>query len=46
MQVRNETPVRDGAQAARPKTRPMAAVFTYRPLKVKTQLKAGYKEQA
>jgi hypothetical protein len=43
MQVHNETRVRDGAKTAKPKTRPTGTVFTYRPLKVKTHLKAGYK---
>jgi hypothetical protein len=43
MQVHNETLVRIDAKAAKPKTRPTGAVFTYRPLKVKTHLKAGLK---
>ena len=41
MNLHYETSVRDGGKAAKPKARPTGAVFTYRPLKVKTDLKAG-----
>jgi hypothetical protein len=41
MKLHYEALVRDGAKAAKPKTRP--TLFTYRPLKVKTNLKAGSK---
>ena len=40
MKLHYQTLVLDNAKAAKPKARP--AVFTYRPLKVKTNLKAGY----
>jgi hypothetical protein len=43
MNLHYETSVRDGGKAAKPKARPTGAVFTYRPLKVKTDLKAGAK---
>jgi hypothetical protein len=41
MRLHYETLVRDSAKAAKPKTRRTGAVFTYRPLKVKSHLKAG-----
>ena len=43
MKLHYEALVRDSAKAAKPKTRPTGAVFTYRPLRVKTNLKAGKK---
>jgi hypothetical protein len=44
MKLHYETSVRDGVKAAKPNARPTGAVFTYRPLKVKTSLKAGMKQ--
>jgi hypothetical protein len=41
MKLHYETPVRDGTKAARPKAQPAGGVFTYRPLKVKTNVKCG-----
>jgi hypothetical protein len=41
MKLNYESLVRESARAAKPKIRPTGAVFTYRPLKVKTNLKAG-----
>ena len=41
MKLHYETLVRHAAKAAKPKTRPTGTVFTYRPLKVKSHLKAG-----
>jgi hypothetical protein len=43
MQIHSQKLVRNGAKTAKPKTRPTGTIFTYRPLKVKTHLKAGLK---
>jgi hypothetical protein len=41
MKLQYETLVLNNAKAAKPKTRPTGAVFTYKALKVKSHLKAG-----